>query len=187
MRLLFWSLLLGFSGQVHADIYAAIGSHGQLEVASFPKDGRFIRFDPRRAPTAASAVRPPASRAVNQLIARVAGESGVDVQLLHAVVHVESGYDARAVSPAGAIGLMQIMPATGRRFGAVNLYDPGENLRAGAAYLNWLMRRFDGDLPLVIAAYNAGEQAVSRHGNRIPPYPETRAYVRRVIGRYEAP
>jgi soluble lytic murein transglycosylase-like protein len=79
---------------------------------------------------------------------------------------------------------MQIMPQTGRRFGAVDLFDPLQNLQAGAAYLHWLMGRFDGDISLVLAAYNAGENAVIRHGHTVPPYPETRDYVDRVLARY---
>lgn len=102
------------------------------------------------------------------------------------MVTVESAYDPRAVSPKGATGLMQLMPDTAKRFGVTDRTDPLENLRGGARYLNVLMAMFDNNLRLVIAAYNAGEGAVMRNGNRIPPYPETRAYVPRVLHYYES-
>jgi soluble lytic murein transglycosylase-like protein len=114
----------------------------------------------------------------------VAAEHGMDARLLHAIVTVESAYDPRARSHAGALGLMQVIPATGKRFGANDLFDPLQNLRAGTAYLAWLKRRFGGDLTLMLAAYNAGEGAVQRHGNRVPPFNETRQYVRKVTALY---
>jgi len=108
----------------------------------------------------------------------------VDPGLLHAVITAESGYNARAISPKGARGLMQIMPATGQRFGAGDLFDPGENVRVGAKYLRWLLDLFNGDLELALAGYNAGEQAVIKAGYRIPPYAETRRYVPKVLNNY---
>jgi soluble lytic murein transglycosylase-like protein len=126
--------------------------------------------------------RPPAAPpAIAQLIAAVAAELDVAPNLLHAVIAAESGYDPKALSARGAMGLMQLMPATARRFGARDAYAPRDNVRAGAAYLKWLLAEFGGDLELALAAYNAGEQAVLKHGRRIPPYPETQAYVPRVI------
>ncbi len=127
--------------------------------------------------------RPPAAPpAIAQLISAVAAEMDVAPSLLHAVIAAESAYDPRALSTRGAMGLMQLMPATARRFGARDAYAPRDNVRAGALYLKWLLAEFGGDLELALAAYNAGEQAVLKHGRRIPPYPETRAYVPRVIG-----
>ncbi|HSW05259.1 lytic transglycosylase domain-containing protein [Aquabacterium sp.] len=109
----------------------------------------------------------------------------LDPLLLHAIAHVESRHNAQAVSPAGARGVMQMMPATAQRFGVANpeksLHDAGTNLRASAALLRTLQARYGGDLRLVLAAYNAGEGAVAKHGNRVPPYPETQAYVRDVL------
>ena len=116
------------------------------------------------------------------LIDREAARHGIDVGLVHAVIRAESGYRPRARSPAGACGLMQLMPATARRFGVRDIWDPAENIRGGVAYLRVLLERFGGDLRLVLAAYNAGEGAVAKYGNRIPPYAETRTYVRRVLG-----
>jgi soluble lytic murein transglycosylase-like protein len=112
----------------------------------------------------------------------------LDPLLLHAIAHVESRHNARAESPAGARGVMQVMPATGRRFGVADgqdLFHANTNVRAGAAYLRTLHKRFDGDLKLVLAAYNAGEGAVERHGRNIPPYAETQAYVRDVLAIYQ--
>lgn len=104
---------------------------------------------------------------------------GVDAALLRAVMHAESWFEADAVSHAGAQGLMQLMPDTARRFGVVDVFDPVDNISGGAAYLAWLSERFDNDLERVLAAYNAGENAVLRH-NGVPPFPETQEYVRRV-------
>jgi len=104
--------------------------------------------------------------------------------LLHAVISAESGYDSQARSPKGARGLMQLMPDTARRFGVSDPDDPTENLHGGARYLRWLLDLFT-DVHLALAAYNAGEGAVQRYGNAIPPYPETRTYVRRVLEFYQ--
>jgi soluble lytic murein transglycosylase-like protein len=116
------------------------------------------------------------------LIDREAVRHGLQPELLHAVIRAESSYRPRAKSHAGACGLMQLMPATARRFGVSDIWDPGQNIRGGAAYLRFLMDRFDGDIRLVVAAYNAGEGAVAKYGNRVPPYRETQGYVKRVLG-----
>ncbi len=104
---------------------------------------------------------------------------GVDQALVRAIMHAESWFQRDAVSHAGAQGLMQLMPATQRRFGVVDPFDPLDNITAGVAYLAWLSEEFNDDLSRVIAAYNAGENAVKRHDG-IPPFAETREYVRRV-------
>jgi hypothetical protein len=112
----------------------------------------------------------------------------IDPLLLHAIAHVESRHSANAVSPAGARGVMQVMPATGRRFGVNDekaLFDADTNLRASAAYLRTLRTRYGDDLRLMLAAYNAGEGAVEKNGRNIPPYPETQAYVRDVLAIYQ--
>jgi soluble lytic murein transglycosylase-like protein len=124
---------------------------------------------------------PSASADVTQLIADVAVQVQIAPELLHAVIAAESGYNPLAVSPRGAIGLMQLMPATATRFGARDPYVARQNVLAGASYLKWLMSQFANDLVLVLAAYNAGEQAVVKAGRRIPPFAETQAYVPRVL------
>jgi soluble lytic murein transglycosylase-like protein len=126
--------------------------------------------------------RPVAPPELRRVIDEVAGQVHIAAELLHAVIAAESGYDSRAVSPRGAIGLMQLLPATALRFGARDPTIARQNVLAGASYLKWLMALFHDDLELVLAAYNAGEQAVLKAGGRIPPYPETQAYVPRVLG-----
>ena len=119
-------------------------------------------------------------------IQNAAREAGLSPALVHAVISVESGYNPKARSPKGAIGLMQVMPDTALRYGVP---DPGRtpeaNLRAGTRYLSDLMRQFGSRLDLVLAAYNAGEKAVLRHGYRIPPYRETQLYVPAVLAKFQ--
>jgi len=118
------------------------------------------------------------------LINQMARREGLDPALAHAVIAAESAYRPGARSPKGAVGLMQLMPATAERFGVPRgqRHDPEANLRAGLRYLKWLIAYFDGDLRLALAGYHAGEGAVQKYGNRIPPYPETQDYVRKVTG-----
>lgn len=123
---------------------------------------------------------------VTRLVDAIAPASGLEPQLLLAVISAESGFRAKAVSPKGAQGLMQLMPATARRLGVTDSFDPEQNVRGGARYLNELLRMFNDDMRLALAAYNAGEGAVMRYGRAIPPYPETRQYVARVMERYQA-
>ncbi|KAA2284812.1 lytic transglycosylase domain-containing protein [Arenimonas fontis] len=108
-----------------------------------------------------------------------AGEFGVEEAVVRAIIHAESAYRPDAVSHAGAQGLMQLIPATAERFGVRDVFDPAQNIRGGVQYLAWLLKRYDGDLSLAAAGYNAGEGAVDRYGG-IPPYAETRRYVERV-------
>ena len=112
-------------------------------------------------------------------IDRVAREHGLAPELIKAVALVESGFDTHAVSPKGAQGLMQLMPATARQYGVSDAFDPLQNLRAGTIHLRKLLAEFDGDLTLALAAYNAGSGAVRRHGG-VPAYRETQEYVRKV-------
>lgn len=109
---------------------------------------------------------------------------GVDPLLLYSVMHQESSFKSRAISPKGARGLMQLMPMTAARYGVRNIFDPKQNIDGGARYLRFLLSRFDGDLNLALAGYNAGEGAVEKYGWRIPPYSETQEYVRRISRRY---
>jgi soluble lytic murein transglycosylase-like protein len=98
----------------------------------------------------------------------------------------ESAFDARAVSPKGARGLMQLMPATAARFGVKDIFDPAQNIEAGARYLRFLLDLFDGDISLALAGYNAGEGAVKKYGYTVPPYRETVNYVRKIRRRYSS-
>jgi hypothetical protein len=119
------------------------------------------------------------------LIMTMAGKHNLDPDLLHAVIRVESAYNPGAVSSAGAVGLMQLMPDTARRYGVIDRRDPVQNVEGGAHYLRDLMAMFGSNLTLAIAAYNAGENAVIKYNNSIPPYPETQQYVKQVLALYQ--
>lgn len=123
---------------------------------------------------------------VARLVERWAPQYSIDPALVMALIRVESNFDATAVSPKNAQGLMQLIPATATRFGVKNAFDSLDNLKGGLAYLQWLMSYFKGDVPLVLAAYNAGEKAVDRYRG-IPPYRETREYVKQVTALYKKP
>jgi hypothetical protein len=122
--------------------------------------------------------------AFDDLIQNAANTYGVSAGLIKAVMHTESGFNVHARSPVGAQGLMQLMPATARRFNVSNAYDPQQNIMAGARYLSWLLKRFHGNTELALAGYNAGEGNVDKYGG-IPPFRETQDYVRRVTSRYQ--
>lgn len=115
------------------------------------------------------------------LVEEAAQTYRVDAALLHAVISAESGYNPAAVSRKGAAGLMQLMPETARRYGVENSFDPAQNIRGGAQYLGYLLQLFGNNTELALAAYNAGENAVIRHGYSIPPYRETLGYVPKVL------
>jgi hypothetical protein len=121
--------------------------------------------------------------AFDHIIQQAAQQHGVSEGLIKAVMHTESGFNVNARSPVGAQGLMQLMPATARRFNVSNAYDPHENIMAGAKYLAWLLKRFNGNTTLALAGYNAGEGNVAKYGG-VPPFRETQDYVRRVTSRY---
>lgn len=114
-------------------------------------------------------------------IAAVAQSNNLPEGLIHAVITAESAYDPNAESRSGAVGLMQLMPDTARRYGVTNRRDPSANLSGGTRYLKYLLKRFDNSLELALAGYNAGENAVEKYGKQIPPFVETQTYVRRVM------
>jgi soluble lytic murein transglycosylase-like protein len=120
----------------------------------------------------------------DRMVNRIARTYGLESALLHAVISVESRYSPKAVSKAGAIGLMQLMPETAKRYGVADPLDPLQNLSGGARYLRYLLKKYNNDRNLALAAYNAGEASVAKYGNQIPPYPETTEYVPRVMGYY---
>ncbi|MFY9608771.1 MAG: lytic transglycosylase domain-containing protein [Blastocatellia bacterium] len=121
---------------------------------------------------------------LDAMVYEAASRNGLDPCLILSVMRAESGFRRMAVSPKGASGLMQLMPATAARFGVKNIFDPRENVLAGSVYLRWLLNRFNGDVRLALAGYNAGEGAVEFYGLRIPPFAETQNYVRTIYGRY---
>lgn len=119
------------------------------------------------------------TEAYHREIAAAATQFGVEEAIVRAIIHAESAYNVNAMSRVGAQGLMQLMPATARRFGVTNAFDPAQNIRGGVQYLGWLLKRFNGDLKLAAAGYNAGEGAVAKYKG-VPPYAETQRYVQRV-------
>jgi soluble lytic murein transglycosylase-like protein len=133
---------------------------------------------PQPAPASARKAR------YDRVVEKVSRAYGLESELLHAVIAVESSYNPKAVSNKGAAGLMQLMPGTAKRYGVTDAFDPEQNLRGGANYLRDLLKLFDSDVSLALAAFNAGENAVMKHGNRIPPYRETLRYVPRVLDHY---
>ncbi|MDX6612337.1 MAG: hypothetical protein QOD75_1523 [Blastocatellia bacterium] len=122
-------------------------------------------------------------QATDWIIFRAAERNGLDPRFVHAVIWQESKYKPQALSHVGAQGLMQLMPATAKRFGCDHANDPTENVEAGTKYLSWLLKRFNGDISLALAGYNAGEGAVDKY-NGVPPYNETQNYVRKITSRY---
>ena len=120
--------------------------------------------------------------AYEPIIREAAAVHGVDVTLIRSVVEAESAFDSTAVSPAGAMGLMQLMPATADAFGVVNPFDPRENIMAGTRLLKELLTQYRGNIPLTLAGYNAGSGVVARYGGRIPPFKETKNYVKKIVG-----
>ena len=120
---------------------------------------------------------------LDQIIFRAGGRHGIDPRFIHAVIWQESKYKSEAVSQAGAQGLMQLMPATARRFGCTDPNDMISNVEAGTKYLSWLLKRFHGDVRLALAGYNAGEGTVDKY-NGVPPYNETQNYVRKIVSNY---
>jgi hypothetical protein len=123
---------------------------------------------------------------IDSYIVDSAKRYNVDPLLIYAQMHQESGFKLKATSYKGASGLMQLMPATAIRFGVTSIYDPKQNIDAGIKYMRWLLDKFGGDVELALAGYNAGEGAVMKFGNQIPPYRETQEYVRRITGRYNS-
>ncbi|HEU0183974.1 MAG TPA: lytic transglycosylase domain-containing protein [Blastocatellia bacterium] len=121
---------------------------------------------------------------IDEILVEAGVEHGVEPLLLYSVMHQESAFDSSAISHKGARGLMQLMPATAARFGVKNIYDPEQNIHGAAQYLRLLLDMFDGDVRLALAGYNAGEGAVKKYGNAVPPYPETINYVRKITRRY---
>ena len=189
------SLLLGWGlcQPAWADIYAYTSADGSVSLSNVPTDGRYAILIGTPQPEAAAvsgAGEVPAGSGLagkasyEQVVAAVSRAYGVDSALLHAVISVESGYNAKAISRKGAAGLMQLMPKTAKRYGVTDAMDPLQNLKGGAQYLRDLLRMFNNNVGLAVAAYNAGELAVTGHGNRIPPYPETQRYVPRVLDLY---
>ena len=177
-----------------ADIYMFKDERGVVHFTNIPqgdKRYRLVRKEEATSPATRAAGMPqvylPREEVIRRfapLIESASRTHGVDVALVHAVISAESGYNPMAISKAGARGMMQLMPDTARRFGVQDIMDPTENIIGGVKYLRELLTLFNGNMELAVAAYNAGENAVIRHGHRIPPYAETIHYVPKVLGFY---
>lgn len=172
----------------NGNVYVSYDENGDPRYANYPLDADYVLFIAGPVPVAAAS--PPKSLTpelqarktrLTPLINRYAKQYQLAPALVSAVIAIESGYNSAAVSPKGARGAMQLMPATAARYGVVNHHDPAQNIEAGVRYLKELMQRYDGNVALALAAYNAGEGAVKRHGARIPPYHETMLYVPAVM------
>ncbi len=195
--LLFGLVLLSSAGAAMAqsDIYVYRDQNGVLNFTNMPShDRRHTLVEVRKYRSASSRAKqvnysPRANRPlramtpspqVEDIVTRAAEDYRVDKALVHAMIHAESAFDARAISPKGASGLMQLMPQTAERFGVNDVFDPAQNIMGGVRYMRLLLETFQFDMRLALAAYNAGENAVLRHGG-IPPYPETTHYVDKVM------
>jgi soluble lytic murein transglycosylase-like protein len=170
-----------------AQIYSWRDATGSLVLSEHPPSDPTTEtniFPVRNAESAILTTRPIQTLSYrdsyDSLIVQHAQAQGVRADLVRAVVQVESGYNPRAISPVGAMGLMQLMPTTAASLGVKRPLDPVESIRGGTLYLRQLLDRFDGNEELALAAYNAGPEAVGRYGNQVPPYRETREYVRKV-------
>ena len=184
-------LLATAAGPACADIYSYTDANGTVHFSNVPDNRRYALFmrttkEKTEAPLARGGTwgMPGNKARFAPLVEEAASQNRLDPALLHALITTESGYNPRAVSAKGAIGLMQLMPDTARRYGVSNVFDPSQNIHAGAHYLSDLLKLFNQDLNLALAAYNAGENAVIRYGNHIPPYRETVAYVPKVLSHY---
>jgi soluble lytic murein transglycosylase-like protein len=179
-------LLAGSAVPASAQIYSWRDAQGQLVVSDRPRDdqGEMVTYAVPRAAsvrTTTPAAGSPRSAAFDDYIEVHAASQGVSPELVRAVIQVESAFNPHAVSPKGAMGLMQLMPATARELGVENPFVPEDNIRGGVAYLRQLLDRYDRNVELALAAYNAGPSSVERYGS-IPPYRETQAYVKKVTG-----
>ncbi len=184
------SMLL--NGAVQADIYRSLDRNPPVYTNTPPAEGRWevviketpaaVRAEPAPAPQrfAVNSQAPYADH-----IQAAATANNIDAALIRAVITAESGNNPYAVSRTGAVGLMQLMPETASRYNVTDSRDPGQNIHGGARYLRDLLQMFNQDVRLAVAAYNAGEQAVIKYGNHIPPYRETIAYVPKVLKFYE--
>ena len=181
------TLVAAFASPAQAQIYSWRDGEGRLVLSNArPHNGESVQSyavpEAEGVRTTRDAVSLDRMQAYDDLIVEHAHLNNVRPSLVRAVVQVESGFNPRAYSPKGAMGLMQLMPATAREFGVRNAFDPVENVRGGVAYLRQLLDRYDGNEQLALAAYNAGPGAVDKHGQAIPPYRETRDYVSKVNG-----
>jgi soluble lytic murein transglycosylase-like protein len=183
-------LIAGTGGVAHADIYSFVDAAGVTHFTNVPVDGRYhllLASPPEeRQETGKRANWLAKSAAFDPFIEQAARSHGVRPELVRAVIVAESAFNPNAVSNRGAVGLMQLRPATAHRYGVANAFDPEQNIKAGVHYLRDLLTRYGNNLELTLAAYNAGEDAVERYGHSIPPFAETQHYVPTVLRIYRS-
>jgi soluble lytic murein transglycosylase-like protein len=190
-------LAAGTAGVAQADIYSFVDSAGVTHFTNVPVDGRYrllLVTPPEEQAATAPGEQGAAqtgkwlakSAQFDSFIDQAARSQAVRPELVRAVIVVESAFNPNAVSNRGAVGLMQLRPATARRYGVANALDPEQNIRAGVHYLRDLLTRYGNNLELTLAAYNAGEDAVERYGHSIPPFAETQHYVPTVLRIYRS-
>lgn len=179
------------SMSAQADIYKYVDKHGRVILTDKPAHSGYKRLvktwkgweEEKKLPKNFNWIKN--QKKFDPTIRSVAKIYQLPHTLLHAVITAESSYDPDAISRAGAVGLMQLMPETAKQYGVSNRRDPKQNIYGGSRYLRYLLKLFKNDLSLALAAYNAGEGTVKRYGNKIPPYKETRNYVKKVIKYYK--
>lgn len=174
------ALVVGESASAESDMYGYVGANGLFEMTNVPTDQRFRPADSQ----ARRLAHRVSVKEVEDAVERYAWQFQLHPALLLAVIKAESGFNPTVISRAGAVGLMQLIPETAIRHGVHNLYDTGDNIRGGARHLRYLLDRFNDNVRLAVAAYNAGERRVERY-RAIPPYQETRDYVRKVMIYYK--
>lgn len=180
-------LLLSVSSVAVADIYKRVGSDGRVYYTDRPEKGlnfRLIIRTPPKTYTRDLKFMSGNKKKYQDLISKAAARHQVDPKLLHAVIQAESAYNPHAVSSAGAVGLMQLMPDTARRYGVTDRHDASQNIDGGTRYLKDLLAMFNSNLKLAVAGYNAGEGAVMKYNYTVPPYRETQNYVQHVLNLY---
>ena len=173
-------VFLGLAGLVRADIYKYVDENGVLHFTNVPKHSAYEWVMRESRDREKSVSRAHLQIRYDRIISKASRRYDVDPALIKAVIEVESDFNPRAKSKAGAKGLMQLMPATAKGLGVTDIYDPTSNIEGGVKHLKSLLTRFKRDVPLALAAYNAGEKSVRKYGT-IPPYKETQGYVARVL------
>ncbi|MEK7280501.1 MAG: lytic transglycosylase domain-containing protein [Nitrospirota bacterium] len=178
-------LFLLISSYSHAQIYQYKDKEGTIHFTNVPTDKRFRLMDKKDEPGSKKAKRKEKiqPQTLNNAINSASKTHRIDPNLVKAVIKAESDFDPMAISPAGALGLMQLMPETAEQLNVFDPFNPEENIEAGTRYLSYLLDSFDGDLRMSLAAYNAGESLVRRHKS-IPPFEETHHYIKKVLGYY---